>query len=60
MAPNLIGSLAAAGLAAGLAGAGLAWAITIDTEMMLNIKTKTVKIANLLILILLSFQESFW
>jgi TRAP-type mannitol/chloroaromatic compound transport system permease large subunit len=65
MAPILIGSLAAGAFAAGLAGAafagslagvgaGLAWAITIETEMILKIKTKTVRIANFLILLLLS------
>jgi hypothetical protein len=56
MAPNLIGSLGTAGLAAGLAGslAGLAWAITIGAIMILRIKMKTVKIINLLISLLLS------
>jgi hypothetical protein len=56
MAPILIGSFAPAALA----GAGLAWAITIDTEMILKIKTTTVKIANFLILILLSFLSIFF
>jgi ABC-type lipoprotein release transport system permease subunit len=68
MAPILIGSFAAAGLATGFAGAlagslvgaGLAWAITIGTKMILSIKIKTVKIANLLILLfLLSFCKCF-
>jgi hypothetical protein len=45
MAPILIGSLEGAPFA----GAGLAWAITIGTEMMLKIKTKIVKIANFFI-----------
>jgi hypothetical protein len=49
MAPILIGSFAPAALA----GDGLAWAITIGTEMMLRIKTKIVKIAYFLIVFFL-------
>jgi hypothetical protein len=48
MTPNLIGSLVAAG------APFLACAITIDTEMILNTKTKTDKIAIFFILLLLS------
>jgi len=47
----------AGALAGSLAGAGFAWAITIGTKMTLSTKAVTVKMANLLILILLSFEE---
>jgi hypothetical protein len=64
MAPILRGSLLAgaalAGVFAGsLAGAGLAWAINIGTEMILKIRAKTVKIASFLILLLLSKKKFY-
>jgi hypothetical protein len=54
MAPILIGSLVAAGFAKALAGAGLDWAITIETSIRLTVKIRTVKNATRFILFLLS------
>jgi hypothetical protein len=53
MAPILIGSLEAAG------AAFLAWAITIENEMVLKKRTKTVKIASFFILLLLSKKKLY-
>jgi hypothetical protein len=59
MAPILMGSFPAGAALAGafagsLAGAGLAWAITIENEMILKKTTKTVRMASFFILLLLS------
>jgi hypothetical protein len=43
--------LADGAFAGSLAGAGLAWAMTMGTKRILTIKTKTVKNANLLIIL---------
>src|SRR4030042_5922620 len=51
MAPILIGSLEAAGTAF------LAWAITIETEIILKKRTKPVKIASFFIFLLLSKKK---